>query len=358
MFSNIFYEVYKYADIETPPSTSSKKFEITVQASNIIIEYNNKQYNGYLDEYKKIIKEIFKNEFIRRIYLIANDCQIFDETGNIVSSAFFNWSEQFKVKILKDNFEIEVPIRLSIGNTFQKVPERWIKVNFIGYTGDATLNGKHIEINNRISLPPNIYTLETPYETLKFNLENIYNEYTVYLTSETITKKIEFEKIVGIFDLKSGVEITGKNKSVWISKSDDNIIVKENSLFVSPYGILEKNKGIQFHGMPIYAYEDNYTIYIITSYGEILTMGLRNIIKDMGRSPASITNENNKLFVSTFGGKRYIIDLKTGGLYNDNQNLEIKNTIKIYTEKTIYLKNKSIIIQNNKIKVVKKVSEE
>ncbi|WP_129407916.1 hypothetical protein [Marinitoga lauensis] len=203
-------------------------------------------------------------------------------------------------------------------------------------------------------LPPDNYILETPYEKIRFNLENIYDKYKVPLISEIIEKEISFKKILGVFNLETGIEITGSEKSVWIPKNDDNILIIENAVFVSPFGILEKNKSIQYHGIPVFAYENNFTIYLITSYGEIITVGLRNIIRDIGRAPAYITVKNNKISVLTVGGKKYSIDLKTGGLYFVGQTSKIENNIKLYTEKKISLKNKNIFIQNNKVKITRK----
>ncbi|WP_129407915.1 hypothetical protein [Marinitoga lauensis] len=109
MFTDIFYSIYKYADIETPPSTNSKRLEITIQASRVIIDFEKKEYTDSLNNLKYLLSNIFKNYYQRRIYLIANNCQILDESGTIVNSAFFDWSENLKVKILKDNLIFNIP---------------------------------------------------------------------------------------------------------------------------------------------------------------------------------------------------------------------------------------------------------
>lgn len=329
--------------------------QITVQATEISIEYENLRVKGNVDEYNYLINSIFKDYFKRRIYLISNNCKLIDESGNRVSSLFFNWSENLNIKIWKNDLEFDIPISLPIGQTFKKIPERWINVNFLGYTGEATLNGKKIELKNKLELPPAQFTLETPYEKISFNLKNIYNEYDVYLTSEIIEKEIYFKRILNLFDLETGIEIIGENKSVWIPKNNDNIIISENALFTSPYGTIEKNKSIQFHGIPVFAYENNSIIYIISSYGEILTLGMRNIFRDMERAPASIIVENDSIYITTYGGKKFIIDLKTGGLYYNGTTSEISNNIKPHLEKYINLESKNILIKDNKLKITKKI---
>ncbi|SHE52150.1 hypothetical protein SAMN02745164_00589 [Marinitoga hydrogenitolerans DSM 16785] len=331
--------------------------EITIQASTIIINFEKTEYEDSIENFSSLITEIFKNYFKRQIYLIANNCKIIDESGKPVNSAFFTWSKNLKIQLIKNDIELEYPVNLPIGQSLKSVPDRWIKVSFSGYTGDATLNGKKIELKKILELPPNQYTLETPYEKISFDLKNIYNKYNISLMDEIIKQEIEFKKILAIFDLETGIEITGEEKSIWIPKDGGEVLIVENAVFVSPFGLLEKKKGIQFHGIPVFAYENNFTIYLITSYGEIITLGLRNIIRDMERAPVSINVNNNKIYIITFGGKKYTIDLKTGGLYYTGQTTEIKNNIHIYTEKNFSLKNTNIFIKNNKVKITKKTTK-
>lgn len=355
MFSNIFYELYKYTDIETPPSTNSKLLEISIDSTKININFDNIKYSDAVSNYKNLINKIFNDSFNRKIYLLGNNCKLYDSYGEIVNAAFFDWSTNLIIKILKDNVEFKIPVNLPIGQSIKKVPDKWVEVKFIGYTGEATLNGEKIVLKDKMEFPPGKFYLETPYEKINLDLSSVENSYIVNLTSEIIEKEIKLKKILAIFDLKSGIEISGIDKSIWIpKKSDEKILEVENSIFASPFGLLERKKGIQFHGIPIFAYENNFTIYIITSYGEIVTLGLRNITRDMERAPASINVDQNKISITTFGGKIYTIDLKTGGLYFVNQTSNIKNNINIETKKTIILDDKSIIIKDNIIKIIKR----
>jgi hypothetical protein len=352
-FSNIYYSIYKYADIETPPSTNSKRLEISINSTNIIINFENQKYVEEISNYNYLIDNIFKDYFQRRVYVIANDCLIKNE-NEFVSSIFYDWSENSEFIIKKDNTLFKIKSELPIGENIIKIPSKWIKINFVGYTGEATLNGQKIIIKNEMEFPSTEFFLETPFENISFDLSNVYNNYKIKLLSEIILKEIKFEKIIAVFDLENGIEIIGKNKSVWISKNTDEILSYDNAIFVSPYGILEKNKNIQFHGIPVFAYEKNKTIYLISSYGEIISLGTRSIYRDLERSPASINIEKDLINIISFGGKKYTIDLKNGGLYYNGETTIIDNNIRLITEKEFQLTNKNIFIYNNYVKITKK----
>lgn len=274
--------------------------------------------------------------------------------NEFVSSIFYDWSENSEFIIKKDNTLFKIKSELPIGESIIKIPSKWIKINFVGYTGEATLNGQKIIIKNEMEFPSTEFFLETPFENINFDLSNVYDNYKIKLLSEIILKEIKFEKIIAIFNLENGIEIIGKNKSVWISKNTDEILSYDNAIFVSPYGILEKNKNIQFHGIPVFAYEKNKTIYLISSYGEIISLGTRSIYRDLERSPASINIEKDLINIISFGGKKYTIDLKNGGLYYNGETTIIDNNIRLITEKEFQLTNKNIFIYNNYVKITKK----
>ncbi|KAF2955057.1 hypothetical protein [Marinitoga sp. 38H-ov] len=353
MFSNIFYSLYSFVDVETPPSTTSKRLEISIEGTRIIIDFENQKYIDNINNYNVLIKSIFKDYFQRKIFVIANDCLIKDNDSYVLST-FVNWDKNLEFIVKKNNSIFKFKKELPIGENVIKVPNKWIKVKFIGYTGEATLNGQKIIINSEMEFPNEEFKLETPYENVYFNLSNINYPYEIKLLSEIILKEIKFEKIINIFELESGIEILGKNKSVWISKDKEEILSYDNAIFVSPYGLLEKNKNIQFNGIPVFAYEKNKTIYLISSYGEVISLGTRNIYRDLERSPASINVENEFIKITTFGGKKYIIDLKNGGLFYDGETAIIKNNIKLFVEKEFILNNKNIFIHNNNIKITQK----
>ncbi|NUU94785.1 hypothetical protein XO10_00410 [Marinitoga sp. 1135] len=353
LFSKIYYEIYKYADIETPPSTLSERMEVVVNLPEIKIDFKGNEYIDKFDNYKILIRKILKDYYPRRIYVMANDCEIVLNDGDRVKSTFINWENEVYINIYKNGNIFNVPVSMPIGESIKRVPDKWVNLKIVGYTGPATLNNIPIQLDENMEIPPAKYELITPYEKVNFDTTESENNYTLSLIKEVVEKEIKMENIYAIFELESGISILGEKRSIWIPKNGDKILDVENVDFISPYGMLDKKHGIQYHGKPIFLYEYNYTVYIITSYGEILTVGLRNIIRDMERSPASIKVKNNIIEITTFGGKMYSIDLKTGGLYYKGITSKIMYNINLNTSGVFEIKDKKVIIKNNAIKIIK-----
>jgi hypothetical protein len=91
-----------------------------------------------------------------------------------------------------------------------------------------------------------------------------------------------------------------------------------------------------------YVYEYDNTVYIISSAGELVSMGTKELYKDFGRSPMNITVGDTYLELNTFKMEKYTINFQ-GGIYKNGNVYSIFYDMPKYEPKKQYSSDKYIL---------------
>ncbi|PNR95799.1 hypothetical protein X924_03765 [Petrotoga sp. 9PWA.NaAc.5.4] len=332
LFSEVFYTLYKYADISVPPEDDSKHMKIKYDNGLFYIDYNNRVESTTLSNFEKTIKLLIQ-DFPRSIFLISENSFILTDDG-ISNSIFEFWDKKVGVDLLVDDIVFRYEFYPPLGEIIFRIPSKWIELEIVGDSQLATLNNKKIEIPSKINVPPSKIVLENNIEKLEIDLTNFEErKYTVDLQRLNLFKQVH-TNIEKVFELESGTFFYGNPFSIWISETDEPIIVK--SRFYCNYGNLEeKSKSFYIDGEVIFAYEKNRSVYLITSSGHFLTLGDKNLNRDFGRSPLAIMVGNDYILLETFKLERYKIDFN-GGIFKEGNVYNMKLELPNYAPKKNY----------------------
>ncbi|TGG87522.1 hypothetical protein [Geotoga petraea] len=338
-FDYIFNKVYKYADITIPPSGDYETLEINYNKGLYDLKYKNKTIKTDLENIDLNIKELL-NSNARSVFIIADNFYISTEDST-KTSAFFRWDNEVKVNLQKDGINYEYVFNPPFGKRIFHIPNNFIEVEIIGDQDTIFLNGSEINIPKKVVMPPNIFEIYDGIETFTYDLTD-YSSRTYYinLLKQNLYEKTE-TKIIKAYSIKSGVFLYGDPTSIWFPNEGDPVIVK--SRFYSNYGNIENlNERYSFKGVVAYVYEYDNTVYIISSAGELVSMGTKELYKDFGRSPMNITVGDTYLELNTFKMEKYTINFQ-GGIYKNGNVYSIFYDMPKYEPKKQYSSDKYIL---------------
>ncbi|WP_134080075.1 MULTISPECIES: hypothetical protein [Petrotoga] len=342
--------LYKYADISIPPGENSQIMKIDYINDLFYINYSNKTLSTSLEKLDSVFHEIL-NELPRSVFVIAENSHIVTDNGT-KTSAFLSWDKNMNIVLDVNGFIFEHQFSPPIGEVITRVPSKWIELEITGYSKEVTLNNLKIKTPITIQVPPSKITLTDGLKKTEIDLTNYEGEkYTLDLKKQQIYEKVE-TKIDKVFEIESGVFFYGEPLSVWLPKKGEPVVTK--SRFYCDYGdIEEKSKTFHIDGEIVFAYEKDNTVYLISSSGQFVTLGKKNINRDFERSPLSILVTDEYIQLKTFKLESYRIEFaggifKEGNVYNmfldlpsyepqqnydfGNFNVEIaKNEVVIYT---------------------------
>jgi len=349
-FSEVLLNLYKYADISIPPGENSQIMKIDYINDLFYINYSNKTLSTSLEKLDSVFHEIL-NELPRSVFVIAENSHIVTDNGT-KTSAFLSWDKNMNIVLDVNGFIFEHQFSPPIGEVITRVPSKWIDLEITGDSKEVTLNNLKIKTPITIQVPPSKITLTNGLKKTEIDLTNYEGEkYTLDLKKQQIYEKVE-TKIDKVFEIESGVFFYGDPFSVWLPKKGEPVVTK--SRFYCDYGdIEEKSKTFYIDGEIVFAYEKDNTVYLISSSGQFVTLGKKNINRDFERSPLSILVTDEYIQLKTFKLESYRIEFaggifKEGNVYNmfldlpsyepqqnydfGNFNVEIaKNEVVIYT---------------------------
>ncbi|POZ89791.1 hypothetical protein AD60_09315 [Petrotoga sp. SL27] len=317
-FAEVLLNLYKYADISIPPSENSQIMKIDYIKDLFYINYNNKTVSTSLEKLDSVFRESL-NEFPRSVFVIAESSYIVTDNGT-KTSAFLSWDKNMNIVLDVNGFIFEHQFSPPIGEVITRVPSKWIDLQITGYSKEATLNNLKIKTPITIEVPPSKLTLTEGLKKIEIDLTNYEGEkYTLDLKKQQIYEKVE-TKIDKVFEIESGVFFYGDPFSVWLPKKGKPVITK--SRFYCDYGdVEEKSKTFYIDGEIVFAYEKDNTVYLLSSSGQFVTLGKKNINRDFERSPLSILVTDEYIQLKTFKLESYRIEFaggifKEGNVYN------------------------------------------
>ncbi|HOB16460.1 MAG TPA: hypothetical protein PK894_05660 [Defluviitoga sp.] len=346
-FGDIFYIVYKYADVSIPPDPNYPILKIGYEEGFFNIEYLGQIASTSFDNIERVIQNLL-NEYQKSIFVIADNSLIITSEGT-QTNAFLPWDKKITVDLLVDDIIYAHEFTPPLGEFIVTVPTRWIDLEITG-SKSAKINGVDVELPVKITVPPSKIVIEYGFEKVELDLTN-FNErlYTVYLQKQDLYKSVG-TKIKKVFELESGIYFYGTPLSIWVPIKDEPVIIK--SRFYCDYGDMEeKSKTYYIDGEIVFAYEKDKTVYLISSSGHFFTLGNKTLNKDLGRAPLSIVLTSNYIQVTTFGLNSYKIDF-TGGIYKEGNVYNMFLDLPDYSPKEIYkTKNYVVEVKDNIISI-------
>jgi len=317
-FDEVLLNLYKYADISIPPDENSQIMEIDYNNDLFYIKYNNKTLTTSTEKLGITIHEIL-DELPRSVFVIAENSFIVTDDGT-KTSTFLSWNENMNVLLDVNGFIFEHQFSPPIGEMITRVPSKWIELEITGDSREATLNNVKIQTPITIEVPPSKLTLTDGVKKIEIDLTNYEGEkYALDLEKQQIYKKVE-TNIDKVFEIESGVFFYGEPLSIWLPKKGEPVITK--SRFYCDYGdIEEKSKTFYIDGEIVFAYEKDNTVYLLSSSGQFVTLGKKNINRDFERAPLSILVTEEYIQIKTFKLESYRIEFaggifKEGNVYN------------------------------------------
>ncbi|MCP5465564.1 MAG: hypothetical protein H7A31_02580 [Thermotogae bacterium] len=345
-FSGIYYEIYKYFDI-IPPDLENKIIEVNYNGS-YTINYMGYTYYASENNISEKIKEIFQNVNSRSILVIPEGFSVVTDYGTNTSK-FMTFESTLSVKLSDGGITYNYDFTPSLGESIIRIPYNTIKL-FIDGEGSVKINGISLSIPATITVPPSVINISDGINSKDYDLRK-YSE-KEYIINPDRVKEIKTLKteIYGVFELESGTFFRGSPLSVWISKKDGNIRIAD-SYFMSDYGDADELiSRLALNGVPVYAYEKNRTIYVITSSGELFTIGEKNIKKDFGRMILGVTVSESSMLISTFKLEIYRLNFDTG-LYKEGNLSSVNYTIPDISPENKYYINKYYVEINSDKKI-------
>jgi hypothetical protein len=338
-FDFIFNKVYKYADITIPPSGEEETLEIEYNKGFYNLSYKNKTIKTDLENMDLNLKEIL-NSNARSIFIIADNINILTDDSTKTSS-FFRWDNEIKLDLEKNGIKYKYVFNPPFGKRIFHIPSNLIEVEIIGQQDSVFINGTEIDIPNKISMPQNKFEIYDGIENFTYDLTDYSSPtYTINLLKQNLYEKIE-TVIYKAYEIKSGVFLYGDPQSIWLPNEGDPVITE--SRFYSNYGDVEKiNSRYSFKGVVAYVYEYDNTVYIISSAGELISMGTKELYKDFGRSPMNIVIEDTSLELSTFKMEKYTVNFQ-GGIYKSGNVYSIFYEMPEYNPKKQYDSEKYLL---------------
>lgn len=317
-FDEVLLNLYKYADISIPPDENSQILEIDYINDLFYIRYNNTIFTTSMENLDNTIHEIL-NELPRSVFVIPENSFILTDDGT-KTSAFLSWNQNMSVLLDVNGFIFEHKFSPPIGEMITRVPSKWIELEITGDSREATLNNLKINTPITINVPPSKLTFTDGVKKIEIDLTNYEGEkYTLDLEKQQIYKKVG-TNIDKVFEIESGVFFYGEPLSIWMPKKGEPVITK--SRFYCDYGdIEEKSKTFYIDGEIVFAYEKDSTVYMLSSSGQFLTLGKKNINRDFERAPLSILVTDEYIQIKTFKLESYRIEFaggifKEGNVYN------------------------------------------
>lgn len=347
-FDFIFNKVYKYADITVPPSGEYETLEINYNKGLYELKYKNKTIKTDLENMDLNLKEIL-NSNARSIFIIADNINILTDDSTKTSS-FFRWDNEIKLDLEKDGINYEYTFNPPIGKRIFHIPTNFIEVEILGEQDSIFLNGSKIDIPKKLLMPPNKFEIYDGIETFTYDLTSYSSPtYSLNLMGQNLYEKID-TVIYKAYEIKSGVFLYGSPKSIWVPKNGDPVITE--SIFYSNYGDIKSiNERYSFKGVVAFVYEYDDTIYLISSAGEMVSMGMKEIYKDFGRAPMSILINDTYIELSTFKMEKYTINFQ-GGIYKSGSVYSIfYNMPKYEPEKQYYSESYIVEIKENIVNI-------
>jgi hypothetical protein len=285
------------------------------------------------------LKEIL-NSNARSIFIIADNINILTDDSTKTSS-FFRWDNEIKLDLEKNGIKYKYVFNPPFGKRIFHIPSNLIEVEIIGQQDSVFINGTEIDIPNKISMPQNKFEIYDGIENFTYDLTDYSSPtYTINLLKQNLYEKIE-TVIYKAYEIKSGVFLYGDPQSIWLPNEGDPVITE--SRFYSNYGDVEKiNSRYSFKGVVAYVYEYDNTVYIISSAGELISMGTKELYKDFGRSPMNIVIEDTSLELSTFKMEKYTVNFQ-GGIYKSGNVYSIFYEMPEYNPKKQYDSEKYLL---------------
>jgi len=317
-FDEVLLNLYKYADISIPPNENSQIIRIDYANDLLYINYKNKTISTSFEQLDRTLREIL-NEFPRSVFVIAEDSFIVTDDGT-KTSVFLSWNEKMNVLLEVNGIIFEHQFSPPIGEMIARVPSKWIELEIKGDSKEVTLNNLKIKTPVNLEVPPSKFTLIDGLKKSEIDLTDYEDEkYTIDLEKQQIYRRVE-TTIDKVFEIESGVFFYGEPLSIWLPKNGDPVITK--SRFYCSYGdIEEKSKTFYIDGEIVFAYEKDNTVYLLSSSGQFVTMGKKNINRDFERAPLSILVTDEYIQLKTFKLESYRIEFaggifKEGNIYN------------------------------------------
>ena len=359
-FNDIFYLVYKYADVSIPPDPNYPTLKIKYETGYFDIEYRGQKESASFENIEQVIQNLI-NEYQKSIFVIAENSLIVTPDGT-QTSGFLPWDKQIMVDLMVNNIIYTHEFTPPLGEFIVNIPTRWIDLEITG-SKSAKVNGVELDLPIKISVPPSKIIIEYGFEKLELDLTHFNDRlYSVDLQRQDLYKSVE-AKIKKAFELESGIYFYGLPLSVWIPKKGEPVVIK--SRFYCDYGDMEeKSRTYYIDGEIVFAYEKEKTVYLISSSGHFFTLGNKTLNKDLGRAPLSIVLTSNYIQVTTFGLENYKIDF-SGGIYKEGNVYNILLDLPDYSVKELYktqdytieIKDNIINIYNTNQEVTQKVVE-
>ncbi|MGM0640264.1 MAG: hypothetical protein ACQESN_02425 [Thermotogota bacterium] len=348
-YLDIFSVVYKYADITIPPSGENETLEVNYKRGNYELKYKNNTIQTSIVDLDSALKKLL-NTNSRSIFVISDNSNVITEDSTR-TSAFFSWNSEINIKLEKDGIVYSYTFNPPFGKRIVHIPSNFIDVNIKGEQEFVFLNDEKIKLPSEMSIPPTKFEIYDGVETYRYDLTSYASSsFNINLQKQNIFNKVE-TKLYKAYEIKSGVFLYGEPFSIWFPNEGDPVVTK--SRFFSNYGDIEKiNDRYSFKGSVAYVIEYNKTVYLISSAGELVSMGSKELYKDFGRSPMNVNIDDTSIQLNTFKMEQYTINFeggifKSGNVYslfynmpsyvpeedyeNNNYFLEIKdNIVNIY----------------------------
>ncbi|WP_308644714.1 hypothetical protein [Oceanotoga sp.] len=334
------YNVYKYTDIIMPPNGDSKILKIKYENDDFILKFEDKIINSNYEELDENLAKLIK-KIPRSIFLISDNSYIITDNATLTSD-FFIWNKSIDIKLLKDEILYDYSYTPVMGERISHIPNKFIKLNVEGGDERVSINGVEIKTPKTLEVPPSIINITNGLEEFSLDLKNYKNDvYDLNLKRSNLIKKIN-TKISKVFEIESGIFLQGNPYSIWINKYN---IFEEKSRFFCDYGNVE-DKNLK--GDIVYVTERDGSVYIISSYGQLLTMGRKSIFTDFGRAPMSIIENQDYLLIKTFKLENYRINFN-GGVFKEGNAYSVNMDIKNFDLKKDYS------FENYEIEIIKDV---
>ncbi len=340
-YYDIFSAVYKFADITIPPSGENETLEINFKRGNYELKYGNKQIQSTVEDLESNLKELL-NTTSRSIFIISDNSNIITKDSSR-TSAFFIWDSEIDINLEKEGIIYNYSFNPPFGKRIVHVPVRFIDVKIDGEQEFIFLNDKKIDLPSEILVPPTNFEIYDGVETFNYDLTGFAsNTFNINLQKQNIFEKVQTE-IYNAYNIRSGVFLYGEPFSIWVPNEGDPVVTR--SRFYSNYGDIEKiNDRYSFKGVVAYVVEYNKTVYLISSAGELISMGAKELYKDFGRAPMNVRVGDVSIQLDTFKMEQYTINFE-GGIFKSG------NVYSLFYDMPSYLPDKDYENNNYLIEI-------
>ncbi|HOT31858.1 MAG TPA: hypothetical protein PLP09_06815 [Petrotogaceae bacterium] len=326
VLNSLIYTLYKYADIQIPPDYKGETFVVEADNDKFSLRYSLGQIQAGTQEFDSIFSKIFPQER-RSVFIIGKECTIKSE-DKFRSADFFYWEEKLNLTIQASSGVYDYVMYPRIGDNVLYVPKKWVKLFITAEkVSEITLNGQRYLVPCEVTVPDCKLTLDAGDDSFEIDLTNYEGDEYRFEIAQTDQSDIIKTAVMRVFEIESGIFISGFPYSVWLSKGQEPKISK--SQFFCDYGdIRDVKKGTELLGDIIFVHEHNKSVYIISSAGEVVVLGRKQSLVpwDLLRAPFSIELSEKGIEIKTMQLKKYVMSFE-GGLSSSQLYEDIKFNI-------------------------------